>query len=52
MGETAVRGTDWNGIVWDWNWVMLGGEGEIAVRGTRAELYCMGQVVGIGGSRG
>jgi len=34
VGETAVRGTDWNVIVWDWYVLLVGAEGESAVRGT------------------
>ena len=33
-GETTVRGTERNGILWDLYWVMLGAVGETAVRGT------------------
>jgi len=34
-GERAVRGTERNGIVWDWYWLLVAaGEGETAVRET------------------
>ena len=28
MGETVVRGTERNGIVWEWNW-LLGAAGRV-----------------------
>ena len=50
-GETALRGTEWNVIVWDWYWLLWAGGGVTQQCEGRAERYCVGLVLLIGGSR-
>ena len=52
VGETAVRGTGRNGIVWDWYWLLGAAGWRDSSARERAKLYCVGLVLVIGGSRG
>ena len=50
-GETAARGTERNGIVWDWYWLLGAAWVWDSSEKDRAKRNCVGLVLVIGGSR-
>jgi len=51
-GETAVRGTERNGIVWDCHWLLVGAGAKRAVRGTEWNGIVCYWYRELGGARG